>query len=572
MGQSTSKEHESDRTNESTPKGESLMDFFNDRCLKQLTTAELISFKNNIPEGKELNDYVEVSDISRMYYIPKDNAVMLSVFMNMFHTLANFPLLQDSYERVTFKTLLKATLLLVKERGIKYTDWKKYDDLKMLFITLSLEKNIKAEPFTDSSALSDCKDWKRVIRSYNGIDFDELKVNANNLLHFLALILALSRCCILNNCKIDNDVLAKSLEDFKHQALNIIRTMNPEIISMSECLDSSITYTEFSKTVNDVAPNLLNPLKMLVEHVLYMDRDLVDADVLQPISNPTKIVNESELSQLATFLPKEIVFSRFQKLYVGRESGFSMRSFQSKVFKWMAPTILFVEGMRIRDEDNEDGDAYAVKNPRYRNFLREYGKLKSEDQHLDTLSKKKRKLLFAVCIRDPWKVSNKDLFGDSSTKIIQLHPRQEIFDADPFKTGNVYFNTVGGGIGIGNSQPIIKANGKKYFPGNVSLTIDSSLEFGIFRHLGAGGSFKPGRLISGRGEERNSFEYRFIIQDVEVWGCGGEKELEEQVKQWQWEEAEAKRRQKINLQSMGEDRALLEMAGLVGQHQSGGSI
>ena len=80
----------------------------------------------------------------------------------------------------------------------------------------------------------------------------------------------------------------------------------------------------------------------------------------------------------------------------------------------------------------------------------------------------------------------------------------------------VYFNTVGGGIGIGSSQPIIKANGKKYFPGNVSLTIDSSLEFGIFRHLGAGGSFKPGRLISGRGEERNSFEYRFIIQDVEA--------------------------------------------------------
>ena len=223
MGQSTSKEHENARTNESKLKGESLMDFFNDRCLKQLTTAELISFKNNIPEGKELNDYVEVSDISRMYYIPKDSAVMLSVFMNMFHTLANFPLLQDSYEKVTFKTLLKATLLLVKERAIKYTDWKKYNDLKMLFITLSLEKNIKAEPLMDSSALSDCKDWKGVIRSYNGTDFDELKVNANNLLHFLALILALSRCCILNNCKIDNDVLAKSLEAVSYTHLDVYK-------------------------------------------------------------------------------------------------------------------------------------------------------------------------------------------------------------------------------------------------------------------------------------------------------------------------------------------------------------
>ncbi|CDO95053.1 unnamed protein product [Kluyveromyces dobzhanskii CBS 2104] len=572
MGQATSTEHDGSKRDEVISAGDSLMEYFNERCLKQISTAELISFKSNIPEDKELNDAVEVADIIRMYHIPKDNVLLVSVFVNMFHILANFPLLQDSYEKITFKTLLKATLLLVKERGIRYTDWKKYDDLKVLFISLALEKNTKAEPLADSSVLFNNSDWKNIIRSYNVNNVSDLTVSAKNLLQLLAFLLALSRKSVLKNAKIDDDLLTESFEEFKAEALVFIRTMNPDIVSISDCLYSSITFEQFSSTIHNVAPNLLNPLKMLVEHVFYMERDLVDADVLQHIEDPSKIINEHELAQLATFFPKEIVFSRFQKLYVGRESGFSMRSFQSKVFKWMAPTILFLEGMRIRDEQDEEGDSYEVKNPRYRSFLHEYGKLKQQDQHLDAVSKKKRKVLFAVYIREPWKVSNKDLFGDSSTKIIQLHPRQEIFNADPFKTGNVYFNTIGGGIGIGSSQPLIKPSGKKYFPGNVSLTVDSSLEFGVFRHLGPGGMFKPGCLLSERGEERKSFEYRFIIQDVEVWGCGGEEELEEQVKQWQWEEAEAKRRQKINLKSMGEDRALLEMAGLVGQNQSGGSV
>lgn len=570
MGQATSKGQDAAEVQDEVTVDQSLVDYFNARSLKQFTTPELVSFKGNIPDGKDINDAVTASEMCELYHIPADDLILVSAFSNMFQTLANFPLIQDSNERTTFGTLLKAMLLIKKERAVKYTGWADYDELKMIFICLALEKNVKMVPSSSSSILSDSKDWKLAIHSYNNVNIEDMSIPAERLLHFFTFMLALSRRCIMNNCKIDYDLICKELDTFKHHALIFIRTMDPEIVNISDCSKYSINFDSFSATIHVVAPYLLKPLECVLEHVLFMEKDLVENDILKEISSPTKIVTEPQLAQLATVLPREIVFSRFQKLYVGRDSGFSMRSFQSKVFKWMAPSILFVGGMRIQEEDEEISSGSS--NPRYKQFLSEYGKLKDEDQHLDSISLKKRKVLFAVYVNEPWKVTNKELFGDSSTKILQLEPKQELFHANPAKSQNIYFNTIGGGIGIGNQQPIVKPSGKKYLPGNVSLTIDSSLEFAAFRHLGSGGSFLPGSLLSNRGQENQSFEYRFVIQDVEVWGCGGEAELEEQVKQWEWEEAEAKRRQRINLQSMGEDRALLEMAGLVGQHQSGGSI
>lgn len=39
------------------------------------------------------------------------------------------------------------------------------------------------------------------------------------------------------------------------------------------------------------------------------------------------------------------------------------------------------------------------------------------------------------------------------------------------------------GIGIGNYQPINKSNNRRYLSGTVSLTIESNLEFSVFRHI-----------------------------------------------------------------------------------------
>lgn len=45
----------------------------------------------------------------------------------------------------------------------------------------------------------------------------------------------------------------------------------------------------------------------------------------------------------------------------------------------------------------------------------------------------------------------------------------------------------------------------------------------------------------------DDWQDRFQIEEIEVWGCGGDKEAEEQRKMWAWEEREALLRRNVNL-------------------------
>ncbi|BFZ56253.1 Restriction of telomere capping protein 5 [Savitreella phatthalungensis] len=62
----------------------------------------------------------------------------------------------------------------------------------------------------------------------------------------------------------------------------------------------------------------------------------------------------------------------------------------------------------------------------------------------------------------------------------------------------------------------------------------------------------------------------YNIDDVEVWGLGGDREA--QRKAWEWEQKETERRKQINVRDLQAEYDLLEMAGLVGQNRSGGSM
>ncbi len=70
------------------------------------------------------------------------------------------------------------------------------------------------------------------------------------------------------------------------------------------------------------------------------------------------------------------------------------------------------------------------------------------------------------------------------------------------------------------------------------------------------------------------FQERFEISSLEVYGCGGDEEARQQAERWAWEAREAEARRKINLGTgdIEADRALLEMAGLIGTNRSGGSM
>lgn len=568
MGQQTSAQNSYDRTapneKQQVISNAEILKVFNHKALEQFTVVELVAFKSSI-NNKELSDPIQDEELTRWLHLPYENLALRETFYNFIRVLSNFPLMKDSFENVTGIGLLKAIALINHDRCKKYVGLKNYNQLKLLFIALSLKKTIKEESGTPSSSSSEeVHNNANIVKNYNSIDFEELTIPAESLLQFFTFLLLLSKHCSTNNCQFPSKDVFEDWGLYKNAAMNFLRSMDSDIVSHPE--SHYITYQQFTKTITTIIPNIFQPLEKLVEHMLYQDSDLVPLSTDHECSlTHSKSTTQVLLTQLATALPKEMEFSKLQKLYVGRESGFSMRSLQAKVFKWMAPTILLVIGKPILN-DNE----YCTKNPRYRKFLQEYPKLKDDDQNLGELHLQKNKAIFAVYITEPWKITNKEYFGGSGTTIVQLSPRQDIFKAS--KNDVVYFNTIGGGIGIGNKQPKIKTATKSYAPGNVSLTLDNTLEFAAFRHIGYGGALSPGLLLTKSHIEDKSFEIRLLVQEVEVWGCGGEKELEEQHKKWAWEEAEAKRRQQINLRSMGEDRALLEMAGIIGQAQSGGSM
>jgi hypothetical protein len=104
--------------------------------------------------------------------------------------------------------------------------------------------------------------------------------------------------------------------------------------------------------------------------------------------------------------------------------------------------------------------------------------------------------------------------------------------------------------------------------GPVSLALDDSFEFGCFTHSysSQGGAFQTSVV------RKVDFQDRFEVSSIEVWGCGGDDEAKYQAEQWAWEAREAEARRKVNLGTgdIEADRALLELAGLIGGHSRGG--
>ncbi|CAB4252031.1 similar to Saccharomyces cerevisiae YOR118W RTC5 Protein of unknown function [Maudiozyma barnettii] len=540
-------------------------DYFEKRAIRHLTTSEFLSYGLSLNDKKDLREKYPPTLLIERLNVPQENQLLIEIVLTIFKIFSNFPLINDSNKETSFGGVLKSIVLL-SPRCRKYIGSRKFHTTTLIYIALSKVKQTYVED--NELPLNESYKIQEVVDDYNDTNLGDITVSADVMLQFITWLLALQYISPSNNCKLDYNITSEEWKTFEHSAKCVIRSMNSTAFTSSPSKESmrNITYEEYSSVFKVIIPNILLGLENLVEHLLYSEKDLVET--VRPLSNieESRLLTKALFSQIMAAVPKEIMITKLQKLYIGRESGFSMRSLQSKVFKWVAPTILLINGMRITD-DIEYGTS---KNPRYKKFLENYSKLRNEDQYLEDCFQKKRKVTFAVYINDPWKVTNKSFFGGEHTTVIQLSPRQDTYCANTLDV--VFFNTIGGGIGIGDSQPIIKSKLERYQPGNVSLTIDNALEFGAFRNVGYGGKINPSSLQIENDTLSRTYELRFIIQDIEVWGCGGEKELEEQIRQLQWEEKEAKRRQHVNLKSLGEDRALLEMAGLIGQHQSGGSM
>jgi len=394
--------------------------------------------------------------------------------------------------------------------------------------------------------------------------------NLRKLIMFLLLIAPLSA----------QESLAKHSDRIVGDSLDGLRKTADNILAAFVNVEKSPTVKihQWNTIIPISLPYLFNGFNPLFEHFLFSKstdfskrKDLDNLGKVSPavvadleqrlLPQEGEILDLNVLSQLSFFIPGDSLFRRLRLLYSGGDAGFSMGSFETKVFKWQAPTILLVSGTRICDPPSGG----------------------QERQFTDTLppkrfpdSSKSDFLVFGVYLSRPWHQTHKDCIGDENTLLFQLEPTHEVFHASSVNPEYVSFTkppTSHSGIGIGSPHPKAKATaglGTHVALGAVSLMLDSSFEFGVFTHNYTAG----GGAFHNSASRRYDWQDRFEINSLEVWGCGGDKEAAAQREQWAWEEREAEARRRINIGKgdIEADRALLEMAGIIGSNRGGGSM
>ena len=389
--------------------------------------------------------------------------------------------------------------------------------------------------------------------------------------------------------------LSSYADRVKGAELEALRATAEDVLSAFLNVEKSpgITFAQFRNILPGNFPYLFEGFNPLFEHFLFsknldftkhrneVPKPAVPAVIQPPLLQDTgQIMSLSVLSQLSFFIPGSDLFRRLRLLYSGADAGFSMGSFETKVFNWRAPTIFLVSGTRLSDHETSShaGGSEGVFN--------------------DSLPPKRfpnsdggsgDRLVFGALVTQPWRQTHKECFGGAETVLFQLSPTHDVFPASTLNTDRVAFArppipTPGISFGCphpksshASSSSLHHQRGSHHFDasslrrlGPVSLVVDSSFEFGVFTHdyTSRGGAFAPS--VSRRAD----FQERFRVDDLEVWGCGGDEEARVQRERWAWEAREAEARRRVNLGTgdVAADHALLEMAGLVGANRSGGSM
>ncbi|KAL8947178.1 MAG: hypothetical protein Q9222_006516 [Ikaeria aurantiellina] len=364
------------------------------------------------------------------------------------------------------------------------------------------------------------------------------------------------------------------IESLRQVADSILWSFTPE-------QNAGIVYHSFNKIIPASLPYMFDGLNPLFEHFLFsknidLSKRKRSSASNNPMTSPTTsqvpdtplepllpregdILSLDILSQLSFFIKGSKLFRRLRPLYLGADAGFSLGSIEQKVFNWRAPSILLVSGTRLGSApDGSRERAFADSLPPKRFSDGASG------------NESNGKVTFGVYIDVPWKHSYKEAIGGSDMLLFQLSPLHEVFCASTLSKDYVTFTK--NGVGFGCPPPRAKAVSglpSHTVLGPVSLMLDSSLEFGVFTHDSTGGgSFHPSQTGN------SDWQDRFEIENLEIWGCGGDEEAERQRAAWAFEEREAEARRSIRMGKDKEaDRALLEMAGLVGNHNaSGGSM
>ncbi|KAL9599140.1 MAG: hypothetical protein Q9219_004006 [cf. Caloplaca sp. 3 TL-2023] len=367
---------------------------------------------------------------------------------------------------------------------------------------------------------------------------------------------------------------SRRMESLKEVAASILWSFTPE-------QNAGIFYQSFNTIIPASLPYIFDGLNPLFEHFLFSKnidlskrkRSSSSAPMTSPIlprapdtpldpllPREGDILNLDILSQISFFIKGNSLFRRLRPLYLGADAGFSLGSIEQKVFNWRAPSILLVSGTRLSS---------TPQSSRERSFADTLPPKRFSDGASGDSSN--GKVIFGAYIDVPWKHTYKEAIGGDEMLLFQLSPLHEVFRASTLSRDYLTFAKTG--VGFGCPPPRVKNVSGMSPPhtalGPVSLMLDSSLEFGVFTHDSTGGgSFHPSQT------RKNDWQDRFEIEHLEIWGCGGDEEAERQRAAWAFEAREAEARRSVKMgKDVESDRALLEMAGLVGSHNaSGGSM
>ena len=416
--------------------------------------------------------------------------------------------------------------------------------------------------------------------------------------------------------------LSLYVDRFTGEALESLRATSQCVLTTFLDVETSpgIKFAHFDSIIPVCFPFIFNGFNALFERFLFSKNlDLSRTKPRAGSDNPAKdallpppllleesdntIMNLNILSQLSFFIPGSSLFHRLRLLYSGDNDGFSMGSFETKVFNWRAPTILLVKGSRISDAPRGGQEAAFSAALPPRRFPHGNGNLDGSGSSGD--DDDEEPLIFGAYVSQPWQLTHRECFGNSDMLLFQLSPVHDVFGASTINQDYAAFvkpsaaNQHSGGIGFGCPSPsgtAVKASLKQQHQsidgvlplGPLSLMIDANLEFGVMTHdrghrgsagTSAGSSYSSGGSGGGGAFHSSvartfSFQERFSIESLEVWGCGGHAEAQAQADRWAWEAREAEARRRINLGTgdVEADRALLEMAGLIGANRSGGSM
>lgn len=557
MGNSVSVTGDQPRSNSLNP--EQLSNVFAQRCGKQFSGIELYTLKklfHELSEKKDGTEYWTQDSLIKFLRIPDSIPDIGDLIFKSASFLAGYPFVTTlSPAPLTLENIVKVVAIYDRKyRKLMKSD---FDHLKLIFLSFATIENTSGE--SDDKTEFTLEDLDKIDDLILLETFDNISSagnstgpfitgkNLQSLFTFFLIIHSFKPMNSLANYALffNDDATKKT---FRQAATAMLRTINFDVE-----LDTKIYYKEFSVAVSNHFPRIIDGLGALFDQFLFENTNQESpVSIFESYPNG-KIVGPAVYSCLELFLPDRV--GQFMKLYSGSDNGFSLRSFQTKVFKWHSPTLLIVRG--TRQTNISKSHALDKKIPLLKAAQRSGGP---------------NRLIFGAYITSPWRISSRESFASNESLLFQLSPSLEIYKPSSSHNDFAYFSVPGqkkggalAGIGFGSAPPY---NGNLSV-GNVSLTLDEMLEYGVFRHAGLGGTFSPAN--------DRVYEERFEIDELEVWGIGRQQDLEDQQKRLEWEEREAKARQKVNIKAASggdfeEERALLEMAGLVGGSRSGGSM